>query len=252
MGEGITVDVLDNGVAVVEFSRPPVNYFDVGMISGILHAYAELDRDPRCRAIVLASPGKHFCVGADFGGAELGATQGPELYELAAGLCEFSRPVVVAVQGQAIGGGLGLALTGDFRVAALPTRFVCNFAALGLHHGFGLSATLPETIGRQRALELLYKGSSVEGLRALEIGLCDRLVDGDVRDGGISFAAEIAAVGPLAVQSIRRTMRGHLPEAIRRATAIELKEQLKLFDTADFREGVLAARERRPAVFTAS
>jgi enoyl-CoA hydratase/carnithine racemase len=250
--EGISVQLEETGVALVEFSRPPFNYFDIALIAGIADAYAELDADPRCRAIVLASPGRHFCAGADFTGSGLVPEQGSELYALAARLVEYSLPTVVAVQGRAIGGGLGLAMTGDFRVATPETQFVCNFALLGLHHGFGLTATLPAAVGQQRAMELLYTGRSVDGVRAIEIGLCDRLATAETaRSGAVEFATTIAAAAPLAVRSIRRTMRGQMSEAIRAATTIELREQAPLVETEDFREGVRAAAARRAPMFTA-
>ena len=251
--DGITIELEETGVALVEFSRPPHNYFDIAMIAGIADAYAELEADPRCRAIVLASPGKHFCAGADFGGTGLSAEEAAELYTHAVRLFSYSVPVIAAVQGSAIGGGLGVAMSGDFRVAAPETRFVCNFSILGIHHGFGLSATLPAVIGQQRAMELLYTGCSVDGARAFEIGLCDRLATAEtVRAVAVEFAETIAAAAPLAVRSIRRTLRAHLPDAIRAATKIEQREQEILFATEDFREGVRAAAERRPAVFTGS
>lgn len=243
---------LDGNVAVVEFARPPVNYFDVALIADIVDAYTGLDRDPDCRAIVLASSGRHFCAGADFGEGSLDEEGGHDLYAQAARLLEHDLPVVAAVQGAAIGGGLGLALTADFRVAAPSSRFVCNFARLGIHHGFGLTATLPPVVGRQRAMELLYTGGTAGGAQARDWGLCDALADDEdqLRPLALELARRIAYAAPLAVQSIRRTMRGHLAGAVRSATANELREQLPLLQTADFQEGVRAARDRRDPKFT--
>jgi 2-(1,2-epoxy-1,2-dihydrophenyl)acetyl-CoA isomerase len=158
--------------------------------------------------------------------------------------------VVAAVQGAAIGGGLGLALWPDFRVAAPEARFSANFAKLGFHHGFGLTVTLPRVVGQQRALELLYTGARIDGERAHAIGLVDRLVPlAGLRDAARAFAAEIAASGPLAVDAIRETMRGALAEEIRAATKRERSEQDRLQHTADFREGVAATAERRAPMF---
>src|SRR6185295_18257851 len=99
-------------------------------------------------------------------------------------------PVVAAVQGAAIGGGLGLALWPDFRIAAPEARFSANFARLGFHHGFGLTVTLPRVVGQQRALELLYTGARIDGKRAHAIGLVDRLVPlAALRDASRGFAA---------------------------------------------------------------
>ena len=110
--------------------------------------------------------------------------------------------------------------------------------------------TLPPVVGNQRALELLYTGERVRGEDAHRIGLCDRLVPTErLRHDAIAFAAEIAASAPLAIRSIRQTMRGGLAERVREATAHELEEQGKLFGTTDFAEGVAASAERRAPDF---
>jgi enoyl-CoA hydratase/carnithine racemase len=248
LSEEVSVEVRDDHVAVVEFERPPHNYFDAELIEQIADAYDALDDDQACRAIVLCSAGKHFCAGANF--ASKNPAEGGHLYEQAIRLFAAKTPVVAAVQGAAIGGGLGVALSADFRVASPESRFSANFSRLGIHHGFGLTATLPPVVGQQRALELLYTGARVRGEEAHVIGLCDRLVEPErLREEAIALAAEIAASAPLAIRSIRQTMRGDLADRVRAATAHELEEQGKLFGTADFAEGVTATEERRPAEF---
>jgi enoyl-CoA hydratase/carnithine racemase len=246
----LKVDLGDDFVAVVEIRRAPNNFFDQVLIAALADAFEALDAEPRCRAAVVASEGKHFCAGANFASdVSLGAV-GNHLYDEAVRLFATRTPVVAAVQGAAIGGGLGLALWPDFRVAAPDARFSANFARLGFHHGFGLSVTLPRVVGQQRALELLYTGERIDGERALAIGLADRLAPLDrLRAEARAFAAEIAASGPLAIDSIRETMRGGLAEEIRSATKRERAEQERLQTTADFQEGVAAMAERRPPVF---
>jgi enoyl-CoA hydratase/carnithine racemase len=251
------VDVLDRGVALVEIRRPPNNFFDVYLIEQIAAVFHELDSRSDARAIVLAAEGKHFCAGADFAGesdaAEVSADEGARaLYAAAARLFANELPIVAAVQGAAIGGGLGLAMVADFRVATAESRFAANFARLGLHHGFGLSATLPRAIGHQRAAELLMTGRRIDGREAERIGLVDRLVDSDsIRSSAIELAHEIAAAAPLAVRSIRKTLRGDLAEQIARATERERSEQAWLRATRDFAEGVKASSQRREPVFEA-
>lgn len=250
--DDVHVEITHAGVAIVEMRRPPNNFFDVALIRALAAAYAELDADPSCRAIVLCSEGKHFCAGADFGGGTGGRrpTTG-DLYAEAVRLFETATPVVAAVQGAAIGGGLGLACSADFRVAGPRARFAANFARLGFHHGFGLTVTLAEIVGRQHSLELLLTGRRIDGAAAAGIGLCDRLVDqDDVRPAAIALAAEIAAAAPLAVTSIRQTMRGDLADRVRAALEREGSEQDRLRRTDDWAEGIRAAAERRDPTFT--
>lgn len=245
------------GVALVEIRRPPNNFFDAGLISAIATTVHQLEDSGDVRAVVLASQGKNFCAGADFGGgsgaAEVSPDEGArELYAAAARLFEVGLPMVAAAQGAAVGGGLGLALAADFRVAGPQSRFAANFARIGLHHGFGMTVTLPRVVGAQNAADLLLTGRRIDGTEALSIGLVDRLVDDDaIRDSAIALAEEIASAAPLAVQSIRRTLREGLADAVAAATEHERSEQAWLRGTDDFAEGVRASTERRPPVFTA-
>ena len=241
----------DDYVATLQINRPPNNFFDVTLIGLISDALDELGAGDDCRAVVLTSNGRHFCAGANFAGDDPLARQGRHLYEEAIRMFEQPLPIVAAVNGAAIGGGLGLALAADFRVAAPESRFASNFALLGFHHGFGLTVTLPAAVGMQKALDLLYTGRRVGGEEAFEIGLCDRLVPAErVVHDAHAFAAEIAASAPLAVRSIRETMRGEgLAEKIRAATARERAEQERLQKTEDWQEGLRAVAERRTANF---
>jgi 2-(1,2-epoxy-1,2-dihydrophenyl)acetyl-CoA isomerase len=244
----IVSNVDENHVAAVTIDRPPDNYFDVSLIASIGDAYDELGRDGSCRAIVLRSEGKHFCAGAALGRQQTGAPG--DLYGEALRLFAAPLPVIVAVQGGAIGGGLGLALSGDFRVAAPESRWSANFARLGFHHGFGLTVTLPAVIGQQQAMRMLLTGARLAGDEAHRIGLVDQLVRlADLDDAARRLAAEVAASAPLAVDSIRQTMRAGLVERIRAATEREHAEQDRLTHTVDFGEGVRAMAERRPPRF---
>jgi len=247
--QAITVEVADH-VATVEIHRPPHNWFDLEVMTTLADSVLGLDDDTECRALVLCSEGKNFCAGADLSGSNL-IEHTDLLYGQAARLFSNCKPIVAAVQGAAVGGGLGLALAADFRVATPETRFSCNFAKLGFHQGFGISVTLPAIVGQQRALELMYTGGDVRGDAALAIGLADRVVPAtEVRAAAHAFASEIAASGPLALLSIRETMRGELAARVRAATAREHVEQQRLRTTDDFAEGIRASAERRAPRFT--
>jgi enoyl-CoA hydratase/carnithine racemase len=237
-------------VAVVEFNRPPNNFFSVGLVAEIAGVLERMDQDPSCRALVLCSAGKHFCAGADFSADN---PAGASLYDGAARFFEIQTPLIAAVQGAAIGGGLGVALTADFRVATPETRFAANFARIGIHHGFAITVTLPLVVGHQRALEMLYTGARLRGEQAHAIGLCDRIVPAErLRDEAIALAEEVVLSAPLAVRSIKATMRGpDLAARAREAMAHEAAEQAKLFATQDFKEGVAAYAERRRPDFQA-
>ncbi|MHB1533787.1 MAG: enoyl-CoA hydratase/isomerase family protein [Acidimicrobiales bacterium] len=251
----VTLAIGEDHVAEVKIHRPPANYFDVALIRSLADAYASVDADRAARAIVLSSEGKHFCAGADFTAASsatpLEADQAADLYEGAVRLFAAATPVVASVQGAAIGGGLGLACSADFRVACPEARFAANFARLGFHQGFGLSVTLPAIVGQQAAMDMLYTGRRVGGAEAAHLGLADRLVPQEqLAAVARAFAGEIASSAPLAVVSIRHTLRGHLADEVREVTRREEAEQARLRQSDDFAEGIRATAERRAPYFT--
>ncbi|MHA7652855.1 enoyl-CoA hydratase/isomerase family protein [Mycobacterium sp. ML4] len=127
----MTVELADH-VAVVEMHRPPNNFFDVELVSGLADAHQRLDDDLDCRAIVLCAQGKHFCAGADFSRPASNRSSSGEPYTQAIRLFRARKPVVAAIHGAAIGGGLRLALSAGFRVASPSSKFAANCSQLGL------------------------------------------------------------------------------------------------------------------------
>ncbi|MEM7099355.1 MAG: enoyl-CoA hydratase/isomerase family protein [Pseudomonadota bacterium] len=254
-GIGVTID---NKVAVVEIQRPPNNFFDTQLIKDLASCFGQWDNSDEVRAIVLCSKGKHFCAGNDFSSTSRNTERADRepgapnpLYAAATALFDTKTPVVGAIQGAAVGGGFGLAVMPDFRVVSPEARFTANFVKLGFHPGFGLTHTLPRLIGHQAAQLLFLTGKRIGGEEALRIGLADVLTDKDsLRDEAIKLANEIAENAPLAVKSVRATMREGLADAVRKQTDHENAEQHRLQQTDDHREGVRAVAERRPGKFT--
>ena len=239
-------------VGVVEIQRPPHNFFDNALINQIADAFEAFDRDGNIRAYVLCAQGKSFCAGADFANRpQTGAAEsGKHLYKEATRLFRAKKPSVAAVQGPAIGGGLGLAVMADFRVTCPEARFSANFTRLGFHPGFSLTFTLPRLVGQQKANLMFYTGRRIGGEQAYEWGLADVLVPlNDVRKAAIGLATEMAEGGPLAVQSTRETMRRGFADAAEEATERELTEQDWTRKTEDFKEGVKSYAEKRVGNF---
>ena len=246
-------------VALVEIRRPPNNFFDAALIGEIATAFENLDADAGCRALVLAAQGKAFCAGANFGesdseGDELLSGPRPgaaHLYIEGNRLFRTKKPIIAAVHGAAVGGGLGLAMVADLRVTCKDARFSANFTRLGFHPGFGLTVTLPAVIGPTKAALMFYTSRRVAGDEAHAMGLANVLVAQDkVREAALSLAAEIAENSPLGLIATRATLRGDLADRVRAATEHELAEQSRLRKTEDFKEGVKAMAERRPPLFT--
>lgn len=245
----------DRHLGWIELARGPHNYFDEVMIQAIADACERFEADNSCRVIVLCAEGKAFCAGANFSGdSRIVKQRSPRevnpLYNHAIRIFSCTKPIVVEVQGAAIGGGLGLALVGDFRVASTNARFSANFNRLGFHPGFGLSHTLPALVGLQKAARLFYTGQRIDGSQALSMGLVDELTTPeDLRSKTTALAREIAISSPRAVQSTRTTLKGLEVEKIRQAVARESTEQAWQLKLPDFQEGVAAMAERRNPQF---
>ncbi len=251
-------------VGTIEIRRPPLNFFDISLINQIADALEEFDRDIEIRASVLAAQGKAFCAGANFNDParqeqEARAAKGDpadslgpinHLYIQAVRIFRNNKPIVAAVHGAAIGGGLGLAVAADFRVTCPEARFSANFTKLGFHPGFGLTATLPELVGKNNAELIFYTSRRVTGEEATRMGLANLCVPQDqVRAEAMKLAQEIAECSPLGLISTRATMRAGLADRVMAATTHELAEQTRLRATEDFKEGVKATEQRRVANF---
>src|ERR1700739_2653049 len=250
-------------VGLIEIRRPPLNFFDISLINQIADALDEFDRDIEIRASVLAAKGKAFCAGANFNDPARQEQEAREKADPASGLGPIShlyiqavrifrnkKPIVAAVHGAAIGGGLGLAVSADFRITCPEARFSANFTKLGFHPGFGLTTTLPELVGKNNAELMFYTSRRVTGEEAYRWGLANELVPQDqVRSAAMKLAAAIPECSPLGLFSTRATMRAGLADRVLAATNHELVEQNRLRSTEDFKEGVKATAERGVANF---
>jgi len=159
-------------------------------------------------------------------------------------------PVVAAVQGAAIGGGLGLACAADFRIVTATTRLEANFTRLGFHPGFGLSAALPRIVGPQQAHTLLMTSRRILGEDALMLGLADEVAaEGELLPTATRYAHELAGLAPLAVQAVKATLRRQLLDEVETLLQHEAEEQRRLWATEDAAIGIAAALSRQTPEF---
>jgi enoyl-CoA hydratase/carnithine racemase len=243
----------DGHVAVVTIDRPPHNHVSVDFMHDLADAFDAIDAEVELRCSVLQAEGKNFCAGADLVRSESAGGLGlvNPLYDEAVRLFSVQKPIVAAVQGAAVGAGLGLAVVADFRVASPDAKFAANFVKLGFHPGFGLTHTLPRLIGPTKAQLMFLTGRRVKAEEALPWGLVDEVVPlEDLRAAALRLAREIAENAPLAIVATRKTLRGDLAAAVRAQTDKEAHEQGWLRETSDYKEGVLSVAERRVGNFT--
>src|SRR5260370_23513534 len=163
-------------VTTIEIQRPPLNFFDISLNNQLADALTDIDNDPEARAVVLAAQGKAFCAGANFNDPARQEAEAREKADPASNLGQIShlyiqavrifrnkKPIVAAIHGAAIGGRLGLAVAADFRVTCPEARFAANFTQLGFHPRFGLTATLPEILGKNNAELNFYTSPPLTG-----------------------------------------------------------------------------------------
>jgi 3-hydroxyacyl-CoA dehydrogenase len=189
----VTDLALDGEVAVLTLNSPPVNALSGPVREGICNGVAKVMADSSVKALVLICEGKTFIAGADI--SEFGKAQtGPSLFDALNAIENASIPVVAAIHGTALGGGLEVALTCHYRVAVPSAKCGLPEVKLGLLPGAGGTQRLPRIVGAEKALEMVTSGEHVSAKWAAEVGLVDALVDeGKLRDGAIAFARRIVA-----------------------------------------------------------
>jgi 3-hydroxyacyl-CoA dehydrogenase len=184
----------ENEIAIVTIDNPPVNALSPGVPEGIAKAIEEINNDPSVKAAVLIGGGRTFVAGADikeFGKMTSGKTRGAGLLPLLLGIENCRKPVVMAIHGAAFGGGLELAMVGHYRVASSDAHVGQPEVKLGLIPGAAGTQRLPRLVGVAKALEMCTDGKPVAAAEAFQLGIIDRLVEGDLLAGAVAFAREV-------------------------------------------------------------
>jgi 3-hydroxyacyl-CoA dehydrogenase len=183
-------------VGLIELDNPPVNALSLGVRQGLGERLAAALADPTLVAILLAGAGRMFCGGADLREFNTPASSQPPNSRDLRGLMERStKPIVAAIHGSALGGGLEMALACHYRVAAPGTKLGLPEVKRGLLPGGGGTQRLPRLVGVALALDMIVGGETVDAGRALEIGLVDAVAEGALRDEAVAFARRVAAAG---------------------------------------------------------
>jgi enoyl-CoA hydratase len=244
-------------VATVTVNRPKVlNALDETTLRELADAFGTLAAQPGIRCVILTGAGeKAFVAGADIAAmVEFGPEQGRALAEcghrMAAVMEGAGTPIIAAVNGFALGGGLELALACDFAIAASHAKLGSPEVGLGVIPGFGATQRLARRIGPARARELLYTGNVITAEEALRIGLVNAVTEPSALMGAArSLAEKIASRAPLAVAAAKRALREGADLPLSQALALEAGLFGGLFGTVDQREGMRAFLEKRPAKF---
>jgi len=192
-----------DGIAVITIDNPPVNALSPGVPEGMLKALETAERDPSVRAIVIICAGRTFISGADIKELESAARNpesgGPDLHPLLARIEDCAKPVIMAIHGMALGGGLEVAMAGHYRVAVADASLGTPEVNLGIIPGAEGTQRLPRLVGVAAAVEMCVSGKPIKAPQALLMGLIDRVIDGDLLSGAVAYAGEVAG------QPVRKT-----------------------------------------------
>lgn len=253
----------DDGIAVLTLDRPDAsNALNFPLVDALRNAVQNLEADSTVRVVVLTGKGKAFCAGLDLKEVILGdrppqgATGFMDLQERYSGLVRHvhaSRfPVIAAVNGAAVGAGMGLALAADVRIAGPGAKFLVGAVKVALSGGeCGISYHLPRLIGAGRAFELMLTGRAVEAAEALSLGLVTSVSETDPLDAALAIARQIAKNSPYAIKHTKQVMHANL-DAPSLNAAIELENHVQCLalTTEDFKEACRAFAEKREPRFS--
>ncbi len=250
-----------SAIGIVTFNRAQGrNSMTPELLAGFAEKIALIENDPSLRCVIITGIGRCFSAGADFRSQiQSGDTQlcpherSYAMYKPFLQVLDIPIPVIGALNGHAVGGGFGLSLLCDIRIANSTSKYGANFAKLGLHPGLAISHLLPRLIGLPRASELLYTGRLINGATAVNWGLYNYAKDAtEVLTMAMHLAEQIARNAPIAVRTTKRTLRQSVDHEIRQAAFREAFVQAETVETNDAKEGMAALLEKREPHFTGS
>ncbi|MCK8787333.1 enoyl-CoA hydratase-related protein [Roseomonas sp. NAR14] len=237
-------------VVLLRINRPEaLNALNAEVREAINTTLPRLDADPEVRCVVLAGSEKSFAAGADI--KERAGMSAVDVMKMSTtrGIAVFSKPIIAAVNGFALGGGCEYALQCDIVVANDRARFGQPEIKLGLVPGAGGTQRLPRVVGKHNAMYMVLTGNMVSAQDALRMGLVCEVVEGNCDARAIELAAQIAAMAPLTARLIKEAVNSGADMALDAALRLETRAHQLAFATEDVREGIAAFIEKRQARF---
>lgn len=252
--QNVLVHVQDR-VASVTLNRPrALNALNDELKYGLIDALHKLDKDEGIRVIILTGAGKAFCAGGDIqrfkkryddfkarGGS-------PEYYSNIFGetILNISKPIIAAINGPAIGGGLSIAIACDIRIASEKAIFSAAYVLIGATPELGSSYILPRLIGPGKAYELVFTGKKIDSSEAEKIGLVNKVVpDGQLQEVAYEMGKEIASLSPVAIRLAKKALRHGMESTLAQALDYETHIMTYCFGTKEHNEAITALLNRQ-------
>ncbi|MGA8664760.1 MAG: enoyl-CoA hydratase-related protein [Thermoplasmata archaeon] len=246
----------EDGVEILILKNPSVNALSTALLRDLDHAVAAIEADPKVRAVILTGDGQYFSAGADLKEmATMDLATAPDVvrrgHALFARIAGLRPPVVAAINGLALGGGLELALATDLRIAGESAKLGAPEVNYGLLPAYGGTQRLPRAVGTPKAKELIFTGAMIPAAEALRIGLVNKVVPaGQELRAARDLAHTIAQKAPKAVQAAKRAITEGLGKPLAEGIALETELfATEVLPSDDLGEGILAFAERRPPKF---
>jgi 2-(1,2-epoxy-1,2-dihydrophenyl)acetyl-CoA isomerase len=257
--QNIRVEI-ENNIATLTLNRPDrLNALDNETKAELATALPDLSERAEVRILLVTGAGRAFCAGGDVKGQpdRFGWEKDRHLSRLRAvhfgvvkTLAVMEKPTLALVNGVAAGGGLSLALACDLRLAARSAKFGAGFRRVALAVDMGLSQLLPRTVGRAKALEILFTGELIDADEALRIGLVNRVVpDSSLGEEGMSLASSLVSGPPMAIRYAKQAIQHGEGANLDAALELEAELQSRCLISEDHREGVKAFLEKRDPKF---
>ena len=259
MNEQVLLVSVEEGIAKTTFNRPEArNALSEPLKQALIDTLLKLDADDNVKVLVLTGAGKAFCAGGDLqnfkqkyedfsargGGKEYGSSLPAET------MLKFSKPMIAAINGPAIGGGLTLSLACDIRLASDQAKFGATFVRVGLTPEYGSSFLLSRIVGIGNASELVLTGRIIDAAQAERIGLVNRVISHDrLLEEAFKVAKEIASHPPVAVQMGKRVLRHGMESTLPQAIDYESHLLTYCYTTLDHHEALTALLENRKPTF---
>ena len=248
--ELIAVETRADGVALVTLQNPPLNALSREVLTALALEAEQLAADRAVKAVLVMGDGKAFAAGADiaeFGDGETARDIGMHFRRAFDAVAAIPRPVIAAIHGVALGGGLELAMACDLRIAADTARLGQPEILLGIIPGAGGTQRLPRLVGPARAKELIWSGRQVKAEEALVIGLVDRVVPAaELQERALEWAAAFAQGAVVAMGLAKAAIDGGLDGTVAAGIDLEADAFVEVFDTEDAATGVQSFREHGP------
>ena len=240
-------------IAIITINHPPANTWNLATMEDFEHAIGDVKNDRQVRVVIITGSGdRYFSAGFDVKDAANAPKTSPKGRQLWTHIDHFAKPVIAAINGHALGGGLELALACHFRIMADTPKALLGLTELnlGIIPGWGGTQRLTQVVGKARALDMILFSKTVQAAEALEIGLVNRSSPPErLMDDALEFANRLAQRPPIAVACVLKAISAGIYEGVDRGLSVEAEGSAIVRNSEDRKEGFTAFIEKRPPVF---